>query len=102
MAERQAQLPRSGVERPRNAVLQRGRRNKSNAMRLGVSCSVLLGLSPRVNFRKSAIATGRFSKSIINTLSENQTERRRSSERLKSYKTDQTSQGRGCSAMRME
>ena len=42
-AERQAQLPRYGVERLQNAVLQRGRRSKSNAWLLGVSCSALFG-----------------------------------------------------------
>jgi len=50
MTERQAQLPRTWVERLLNAVLQRGRRNKTDAWLLGVSCSALLGLMDPLSF----------------------------------------------------
>jgi len=45
IAERQAQLPRTWVERLLNTVQQRGRRSKTDARLLGVSCSALLGLN---------------------------------------------------------
>ena len=44
MTERQAQLPRTWVERLLNTVQQRGRRSKVDAWLLGVSCSALFGL----------------------------------------------------------
>ena len=44
ITERQAQLPRTWVERLLNTVQQRGRRSKTDAWLLGVSCSVLFGL----------------------------------------------------------
>ena len=44
IAERQAQLPRTRVERLLNTVQQRGCRSKTDARLLGVSCSVLFGL----------------------------------------------------------
>jgi hypothetical protein len=47
MTERQAQLPRTWVERLLNTVQQRGRRSKVDAWLLGVSCSALLG---RISF----------------------------------------------------
>ena len=55
MAERQAQLPRTRVGRLLNTVQQRGRRSKTDAWLLGVSCSVLLGQCSYI-LKKKALA----------------------------------------------
>jgi hypothetical protein len=52
IAERQAQPPRSGVERPLNECSAAKRRSKGNAWLLGVGCSVMMGRSASITGRK--------------------------------------------------